>query len=353
MENQNGIASVEKAVFIYRQIVRKKTVALTALIVGTLLCFFLNVVIGSTTIPLSAVLSALAGDENTTLHTVIWDIRLPMACMAILAGAGFSICGCEMQTILGNPMASPYTLGISAAAAFGAAVGIILDINILGIPSNLLVTVNSFLFALVASFLIYRFSAWHQSKRHLIILFGIALNFIFHAFTMFLQYIADENKLQSLIFWSFGSLSKSTWEKTVILAIVFLFTFFFLLHHSWKLTALTLNDQKALSLGVDVYQLRCHVIILVSLLTATAVCFVGTIGFLGLVAPHLARGLTGEDQRFLLPVSALFGAFILSVASMLSKILIPGALLPIGLITSFIGIPFFIILIFNQGRKSL
>ncbi len=250
-------------------------------------------------------------------------------------------------------MASPYTLGISAAAAFGAAVGIILDINILGIPSNLLVTVNSFLFALVASFLIYRFSAWHQSKRHLIILFGIALNFIFHAFTMFLQYIADENKLQSLIFWSFGSLSKSTWEKTVILAIVFLFTFFFLLHHSWKLTALTLNDQKALSLGVDVYQLRCQVIILVSLLTATAVCFVGTIGFLGLVAPHLARGLTGEDQRFLLPVSALFGAFILSVASMLSKILIPGALLPIGLITSFIGIPFFIILIFNQGRKSL
>ena len=353
MENQNEITSVEKAVFIYRQIVRKKIVALTALIAGTLLCFFLNVVIGSTTISLSAVLSALAGDENTTLHTVIWDIRLPMACMAILAGAGFSICGCEMQTILGNPMASPYTLGISAAAAFGAAAGIILDINILGIPSNLLVTANSFLFALAASFLIYRFSAWHQSKRHIIILFGIALNFIFNAFTMFLQYIADENKLQSLIFWSFGSLSKSTWEKTVILAIVFLFTIFFLLHHSWKLTALTLNDQKALSLGVDVYQLRCHVIILVSLLTATAVCFVGTIGFLGLVAPHLARGLTGEDQRFLLPVSALFGAFILSVASMLSKILISGALLPVGLITSFIGIPFFIILIFSQGRKSL
>ena len=112
MENQNEITSVEKAVFIYRQIVRKKIVALTALIAGTLLCFFLNVVIGSTTISLSAVLSALAGDENTTLHTVIWDIRLPMACMAILAGAGFSICGCEMQTILGNPMASPYTLGI-------------------------------------------------------------------------------------------------------------------------------------------------------------------------------------------------------------------------------------------------
>jgi len=189
------------------------------------------------------------------------------------------------------------------------------------------------------------------SGRGSIILFGIALNFIFNSLTMFLQYIADENKLQSLVFWTFGSLAKASWDKALLLAIVVLAALAFLYRRAWQLTALVLDDARALSLGVNVPRLRRQVIILISLLTATTVSFVGTIGFLGLAAPHLARGLVGEDHRYLLPASALFGAFLLSVASLLSKLLIPGTLLPIGLITSILGIPFFMLLIFTAGRR--
>ena len=168
---------------------------------------------------------------------------------------------------------------------------------------------------------------------------------------MFLQYIADENKLQSLVFWTFGSLAKASWDKALLLAVVVLAALAFLSRRAWQLTALVLDDARALSLGVNVPQLRRQVIILISLVTATAVSFVGTIGFLGLVAPHLARGMVGEDHRYLLPASALCGAFLLSAASLLSKVLVPGTLLPIGLITSLIGLPFFVVLIFTAGRR--
>ena len=336
---------------VYQAITRRKALVVLLLLIGTAAGFLLNIVAGSSDIGLrEAVIVLTGGSVDPTTDTVIRSIRLPMAVMAILAGVAFAVGGCEMQTILGNPMASPYTLGISAAA-FGAAAGIVLQVSIELLPPNLVVTANAFACALVAAFLIYRFAAWQQSSRNTIILFGIALNFIFNSLTMFLQYIADENKLQSIVFWTFGSLAKASWDKALILLAITLLTLLFLHRRAWQLTALVLQDARALSLGVNVPQLRRQVIILISLLTATTVSFVGTIGFLGLAAPHLARGLVGEDHRYLLPASALFGAFLLSVASLLSKMLIPGTLLPIGLITSILGIPFFMLLIFTAGRR--
>lgn len=337
---------------VYRQITGKKIWIVLSLLAGTVSCFFLNLILGSTRIPLTDICTILLGGSVApSVDTVVCGIRLPIAIMAVLAGIGFAAAGCEMQVILGNPMASPYTLGISAAAAFGAATGIVLDVNPAAVPPNLVITANSFLFSLLAAFMIYRFSARSGSGRQGIILFGIALNFIFNSMTMFLQYIADESKLQSLVFWTFGSLAKSSWDKVWILLTVVVLALCFLYRRSWQLTALLLQDTGALSLGVDVPKLRRSVIVVVSLVTATAVCFVGTIGFLGLVAPHLARGLVGEEHRYLLPAAALFGAFILSAASILAKVFIPGTLLPIGLITSLVGIPFFIILIFTSERR--
>ena len=337
---------------IYETITKRKSLIVLLLLLGTAGGFFLNLIAGSSDISLRDAAIVLAGGSvDPTTDTVIRSIRLPMAVMAILAGIAFAVGGCEMQTILGNPMASPYTLGISSAAAFGAAAGIVLQVNIDLLPPNLIVIVNAFACSLVAAFLIYRFAAWQQSSRNTIILFGIALNFIFNSMTMFLQYIADENKLQSIVFWTFGSLAKSSWDKVLILSVITLLTLLFLYRRAWQLTALVLQDAQALSLGVNVPRLRRHVVVLISLLTATTVSFVGTIGFLGLAAPHLARGLVGEDHRYLLPTAALFGAFLLSVASLLSKVLIPGTLLPIGLITSILGIPFFTLLIFTAGRR--
>lgn len=196
---------------LYQRIIQKKIWVCGLLVLGTLFCFAFNLTLGSSEVALSDIVTVLLGGSvDPTTDTVVRSIRLPIAVMAILAGAAFAIGGCEMQTILGNPMASPYTLGISAAAAFGAAAGIILDLNLAFVPPNLVITANSFVFSLLASFMIYRFAARRSSGKNGIILFGIALNFIFNSLTMFLQYIADENKLQSLVFWSFGSLVKSS-----------------------------------------------------------------------------------------------------------------------------------------------
>jgi iron complex transport system permease protein len=167
---------------------------------------------------------------------------------------------------------------------------------------------------------------------------------------MILQYIADENQLQSLMFWNFGSLLKTTWTKFFIVFAVLFICMIILFKNAWKLTAMTLDDTKARSIGVDVSKVRRLVILITSLISAVAVSFVGTIGFVGLVAPHIARLTVGEDQRFFMPLSALLGGFILSLAFLLSKLIIPGVILPIGLVTSVIGIPFFMAIIFSKMR---
>lgn len=346
--------ALQSAETIYNRITRRKVLLMFVLVMGIVVCFAANLLIGSSDITLPVLWATLTvNPPDPAVAIVIWKIRLPIALMAVVVGAALAVGGCEMQTILRNPMASPYTLGISAAAAFGAAAGIVLDLNVAFVPASLLVTANSFLFAMLAAVLIYSFSTRRGIGKNIIILFGIALNFIFNALTMFLQYVADEDKLQSLVFWTFGSLLKASWDKLTITAVVFTGCFCLFAKQAWQLTALTLSDHKAASLGVDVRKVRRLVIITVSLLTATAVCFVGTIGFIGLVAPHIARGIAGEDQRYLLPVSALLGAFLLSAAVIASKLIIPGTVLPVGLITSLIGIPFFIVLIFNSRKGYL
>ncbi|MFZ7103585.1 MAG: FecCD family ABC transporter permease [Peptococcaceae bacterium] len=337
---------------LYNTLIRKRLILILVLFVGITCLLLLNISIGSSSIAIREILSVLftgRGDGNNPM--IIRDIRLPMALMAIAVGAALGLGGCEIQTILRNPIASPYTLGISAAASFGAALGLILNANIFNVSVTFLVTANAFAFAFLAAVGIYLFSRQRQVSKTAIILFGVALNFLFSSLTMILQYIADEDELQSLIFWNFGSLLKTTWHKFFIVTAVFIVCFLILFKNAWKLTAMTLDDTKARSLGVDTAKVRRTVIFLTSLLSAVAVCFVGTIGFIGLIAPHIARQLVGEDQRFFMPLSALTGAFVMSLAFVISKLMIRGVILPIGLVTSVIGIPFFITIIFSKMRS--
>ncbi|MBS7526175.1 iron ABC transporter permease [Fusibacter paucivorans] len=314
----------------------------------------LNMAIGSTQIALIDIIKAVflgTGEGNQAM--IIRSIRLPMALMAIVVGAALGVSGCEIQTILRNPIASPFTLGISSAASFGAALGLILNTGIPFVSETLLVTANAFVFSFVVAMAIYLFSRQRQVGKTAIILFGVALNFLFSALTMALQYIADEDALQSLVFWNFGSLLKTTWIKFGIVAIVLLCCTLLLYRNAWRLTAMTLDDSKAMSIGVNVSKMRRMAILTASLLAGIAVCFVGTIGFVGLIAPHIARQLVGEDQRYFMPLSALIGAFVLSFAFVLSKLIMPGVILPIGLVTSIIGIPFFIVIIFHRMKVML
>ena len=185
------------------------------------------------------------------------------------------------------------------------------------------------------------------------ILAGIGMVFFFQAIQSALQYFASDEALSGIVFWIFGSLSKANWINISIMICVFLVVFIVFLASSWKLTAMRLGDDKARSMGVDVSRLRKVTFILISLLTATAVSFVGSIGFVGIVAPHIARMIIGEDQRFFLPMSACLGAFLLSVASTVSKIILPGVIFPIGIVTSLIGVPFFFFLLLKAGKGGI
>jgi iron complex transport system permease protein len=184
-----------------------------------------------------------------------------------------------------------------------------------------------------------------------LVLAGIALLFLFQALTSALQMVASPESLQQVVFWLFGSLQKSTWPKLWVLLAVLLICAPFLARDVWGLTALKLGDARANALGVNVRRLRIRCFVLVSVLTGVAVAFVGTIGFVGLVAPHVARMLIGEDQRGFLPASGLLGAVLLSLASVASKTVLPGAVVPIGIVTALIGVPFFIWMVLRSRRS--
>lgn len=334
---------------IYDSLTRRKATIMMILIVAILLSLVVNVFVGSAGLTFKQTLESIFRLNNDTNQVIIWEFRMPVALSAIFIGLALGMGGCEMQTVLGNPMASPFTLGISSAASFGAALAIVLKFSVFPF-GNLFVSMNAFFFTVLASSFIFLFSKKFNSDRGMLILFGIAINFSFGSLTTLLQYIADDKDLQTLVFWSFGNVNKIGWTKLLIIVIVSIAIFFVFLKNSWGLTAMSLGDENAGSLGIDANRLRRNTIIGVSLLSAIAVSFAGTIGFIGLVAPHIARLIAGEDQRFFLPLSALVGGLILSVASILSKIIIPGTIVPIGLVTSFIGIPFFTYLIIKRRK---
>lgn len=256
-----------------------------------------------------------------------------------------------MQTILNNPLASPYTLGTATGAGFGAALGLVLGVGVFSSASSWLVPINAFVFALLCSFAVYSISRLHGASTETLVLTGIAMHFLFSSLLALLEYLATQEQLHAVVFWLFGDLSKATWPRLGVAAAVLVATWPTLARDAWRLTALRLGDSKAESLGVDAKKLRRRVLIVISALTAAATCFVGTIGFVGLVGPHVARMLVGEDQRFLVPLSALCGALLLSAASVLSKSIISGVVFPVGIITSLVGIPFFLSLILTKRRR--
>ena len=184
----------------------------------------------------------------------------------------------------------------------------------------------------------------------MLVLVGIALLFIFQSLLSLVQFISAPEVSQQILFWLFGSLNKATWQSLIIIIVVTTICVTLLSKELWKLTALRLGEDRAASLGINLQVLRIKVLVLVAMMTATAISFVGVIGFIGLVAPHVARMLLGEDQRFFLPGAMLVGAAFLSLSSVLSKVIIPGALFPVGIVTSFIGVPFFFWIILNNKR---
>ncbi|THU05517.1 iron ABC transporter permease [Lampropedia puyangensis] len=291
-------------------------------------------------------------EVSEQLRTVVWQLRLPTAFMAVFCGAALALAGAQMQTILDNPLASPFTLGLSAAASFGAALAIALGVGVIPWLAAYLVPVNAFVMAMLSAFLIHLLSNRRGVNKETIVLFGLALSFVFQALLAVVQFFSSDQAVASVVFWSLGSLTKSTWPKLALVAGSIAMTLPFFIWSAWRLTALRLGETKAKSMGVPVARLRFQVLMMVSFLAACSVASVGTIGFIGLVAPHIARMLVGEDQRFFMPASMLCGALVLSLASLLSRAILPGAIFPIGILTTLIGIPFFIALVMDRKRAA-
>ena len=338
----------------YRQLVLRKRLILCALAVLLLGSVLLDLALGPARYSLSEVLGALFAPDTAApqVRVVMWDIRLPVALMAVAVGAALSLAGAQMQTILNNPLASPFTLGLSAAASFGAAMGLAFGVALFPLAAQYMVPLNAFIMAMLCALLIHFLSLRRGVSAETIVLLGIALVFTFNALLALVQFFATEQAVAAVVFWTMGSLTKATWPKLGVICLVILITLPIFAKRAWALTALRLGDDKAASFGINVRSLRLQTLIMVSLLATFPVAFVGTIGFIGLVGPHIARMLIGEDQRFFLPASLLTGALILSASSVVSKTLIPGAIFPIGVVTSLIGVPFFISLILSGKKNS-
>lgn len=338
----------------YRALTRRKLLILTGMALALCLSFAVDLAWGPARYGLDQVIVALfdPGAVAPEIRTVVWSIRMPVALMAIVVGACLSAAGAQMQTILANPLASPFTLGISAAASFGAALAIVVSVPFLPVPSGFAVPVYAFVMALIATGIIHFFSQARGTSVQTIVLLGIALVFTFNALLAFVQYLASEEALQTVVFWTMGSLGKATWPKIWITFAVLVVAMPLFARNAWALTAMRLGEDKAASFGVNVRYVRLETMLVVSLLAAVPVSFVGTIGFVGLVGPHVARMILGEDQRFFLPGAVLSGALLLSLTSIVSKSLIPGVVFPIGIITALVGVPFFFSLILSDVRRS-
>lgn len=327
----------------------RRLCVLGLVVAGLVASFALDLATGPAMLPVRAVLAVLAGQSaDPMLVVIVQQLRLPIAIMAVLVGAALGISGMVMQTILNNPLASSYTLGISAGAGFGAALAIVAGAT-LPVSEDIAVPIAAFAFAGLACAMVGGVGRLRGATPELLVLAGIACLFLFQALLSLLQFLASPEALQQIVFWLFGSLQRSSLGKTALVGVVLALVLPVLLADAWALTALQLGDERARSLGVRVDRLRLRAFVVVSLLTGAAVAFVGTIGFVGLVAPHIARMLVGEDQRHALPASALIGALLLSAASVASKAILPGTVFPIGIVTALLGVPFFGWLVLRRG----
>lgn len=335
----------------YRRQSRRKILAIMALTLGALVAFTVATVVGPINLSWAELWNGLFNPNGVdeTTRTVLWNLRLPAAGMAVLIGAGLSLSGAHMQTILDNPLAEPFTLGISAAAAFGGAASIVLGWTVLSNPQFNLAAV-AWVAALVAVFVVAGAAVWRGASAESMILLGIALVFLFQAMLSLMQYSATTEALQQIVFWTMGSLQRANWTSNAILLGTLAIAIPFTVVNSWKLTALRLGDDRAAALGINVQRLRVTTLVVASLLAASAVAFAGVIGFIGLVGPHVARMLVGEDQRYFAPASMAAGALLLSAAHAVSITIVPGVAVPIGIITSLVGVPFFLILVFARRR---
>lgn len=330
------------------------------LILSIFVLFIISLYVGSTKVTLEMIFNNIFSMDDTWEGYVIHEIRLKRSVAAILAGMGLGVSGAVMQCVLKNPLGSPYTLGISNSAAFGAALGIVVlgggIITGQSVPSYLIenpyiVTISAFMFSLLATGIIVLSMRIFSASPETMLLTGMALSAIFSAGIAFLQYQANELALSAIVFWQFGDLEKVSWDNMWFIVAIVTIALAYLYMKRWDLNAMDLGDDIAHGLGINVSRVRIVVLVLSAITTSIIVSFVGIIGFIGLLAPHISRKLVSNDKCLLIPTSAIVGALVLLIAMMLSENAF-GFTVPVGIVTSFIGGPLFLWILYGRYSKK-
>ena len=339
----------------YGEYIRYKFIVILLLLIVTLVAAFYAISAGSAGLSVKDVLLTLVGKGTEQNNTVVFGIRLPRILTAIIAGIGLATTGCAMQSILRNPLASASTLGVSQGAAFGAAFAIVIlgagvqfqTTDGVKISNPYLVSICAFVFSMLSTLVVLGLSKFKKISPEAMVLSGVALSALFSGGTTLMQYFADDVSLAAIVFWTFGDLGRASWEQVAIMSAVTLLGLIYFLFNRWNYNAIQNGENTAKGLGVNVDAIRLVGMVICSFTASVIVSFVGIINFIGLIAPHVVRRLIGGDYRFLLPASAILGALLLLLSDTLARVAVSPIILPIGAITSFLGAPLFLYLLFK------
>lgn len=356
----------------YDSTVKKKLTFIIAGILMILACSFIAMALGPTNISLTNVLKTVANcfgnffsDVPDMYKTVIIDTRLPRILMAIIVGASLAVCGCIMQGILRNPLVSPFTLGVSTAAAFGAGLSIVygatifgafysLKLSLLGYGftgSSIVSILFAFVFGLISISFVLILANRENTSKSTLVLSGVVISYIFQAGLSFLKYISDDSSLRDITLWTMGNLWSSSWATVLIILPVVILCMIYLEKISIDINTLASGEDVARNLGIDVGTLKRYGLLVCTVLTSTCMAFTGAIGFIGLMAPHICRRLIGNDNRFLVPASATMGAIILLISDTVSRTMFSSDV-PVGILIYLIGGAFFVWMVIKKDWRE-
>ncbi len=342
----------------YKKYMARKILISIILVILIIIVMLYSLSYGAYPLSIQEVLSALIGKGNSNAMLIVWNIRLPRIVAGIVVGAILSVSGAIMQGFLRNPLATPFTMGVSHGAMFGASLAIFMGIGYTEgvgeayINNPYAVIIFAFAGALVAIGVVLSLAKIRNLSPSAIILAGVAMSFLFTSLVIFIQYFANELQLAAMVYWSFGDLGRATWLEDGIMVFLFVPVFLYFIAKSWDLNASSLGDEIAKSVGIEVEKVRLVSLFLAALITAVSVAFVGIIGFIGLIAPHTMRLVAGGNYRFLMPLSALFGIFLVVASDTIARLALAPMVLPVGVITSFLGAPTFIYLLLKMGGRE-
>jgi iron complex transport system permease protein len=341
---------------------RKPGAAVAGMTLVLLTAVLVSLSMGSVRVPVLSVLGQALGlcaqrtGEYATQAYILAQVRLPRIVLCMLTGISLGVGGCVMQTLFRNPLASPFTMGVSSGASFGAALAMVLGVGILQqnflFTGYSLVAMNAFVFGMISLLLVSAVAKMSRSDMSILILVGTAVNSLFSAGVSVLKYISGAEALKNLESWLMGGFWGANWKAVLVLVPLLAVSVGVLLRMAWDFNAMNAGEETAATMGVPVKWLKRISLGLVTLIASVTIAFSGVIGFIGLIAPHAARSMAGTDNRYLLPASGMMGAIVLLVSDTVSRTILSPKEIPVGIITSLLGVPFFIYIL-SRRRKQM